>query len=270
MVHVNSGRVTTVLGALCSAAALAFAASLGFTTTAHGDVSVARPAPRPGSIKLEPLREPDPGGGPPWGVRTFVSPSGRTCHDVGRIVGGRLGEVAADGSFTEQGITWYGCPTEMPPYLDTWEFRVEGAPTNLGPGTCAELDPPSWVSQGTRCTVRESRTVLDGMFGPGLVRALYAKPDGTGVRELDIGRYGVIVAVWVSASAVGHHGWGRDGEPIVTLVFDRGCRPAGKLQRVTAHRGCRRVQPDILGSARSRASWRAVDRITRLALRGAR
>jgi hypothetical protein len=44
-------------------------------------------------------RAADPGGGPPWTVRLYTGRGGKTCEKVGRVVGGRFGQILQDGRF---------------------------------------------------------------------------------------------------------------------------------------------------------------------------
>jgi hypothetical protein len=57
----------------------------------------------PGSVRVLSLRVPDPGGGPPWGVRVATSTRRDACVQAGRIVSGRLVALGVAGSFADDG-----------------------------------------------------------------------------------------------------------------------------------------------------------------------
>jgi hypothetical protein len=59
--------------------------------------------PAAGSSRLLSLRVPDPEGGPPWGMRILGTTRGLVCVQVGRVVGGQLGELGIDGAFHNDG-----------------------------------------------------------------------------------------------------------------------------------------------------------------------
>jgi len=54
--------------------------------------------PLAGSDRIEPTA-PDPVGGLDWAVRVYTSTSGARCAEVGRLSGGRFGQVDASGAF---------------------------------------------------------------------------------------------------------------------------------------------------------------------------
>ena len=56
----------------------------------------------PADRRLSPVRVPDPGGGLPWGARTYTSELGLSCVVIGRVRGDRLG-VVRDGRFVPFG-----------------------------------------------------------------------------------------------------------------------------------------------------------------------
>ena len=58
------------------------------------------PVARPGSDRIE-QTAPDPGPGLRWAVRSYVSTSGGSCAEVGRLKSGRFGQVDAAQAFRE-------------------------------------------------------------------------------------------------------------------------------------------------------------------------
>jgi hypothetical protein len=57
----------------------------------------------PSSVKLLPLRVPDPAGGPPWGLRVLRTSRGLTCVQLGRVEFGTVGALGRDGAFANDG-----------------------------------------------------------------------------------------------------------------------------------------------------------------------
>jgi hypothetical protein len=51
------------------------------------------------SVRLLGLRVPDPGGGPPWGLRVLRTTRGLTCVQLGRVEFGTVGLLGQDGTF---------------------------------------------------------------------------------------------------------------------------------------------------------------------------
>jgi hypothetical protein len=117
-------------------------------------------------------RAPDPGGGPDWAVRTYVSRTGGLCAELGRLRGGVFGDVGADGAFVP---------------------RAEGAT-----GTCAgdPAEPLVAAIRHSPATQREAaRTVLFGASARGL-RELRVSPRGEPDLDLAVGARGSFVAAF--------------------------------------------------------------------------
>jgi hypothetical protein len=84
-----------------TAAALA-AAALG-VSAASAVVGGSPPAPPSevpvaASARIDPT-VPDPVGGPDWALRVYRSTNGASCAEVGRVRGGRFGQIDASGAF---------------------------------------------------------------------------------------------------------------------------------------------------------------------------
>lgn len=99
-------------GALVVAAASLLAAGVAFAASRIDGAPVPRSGfplvggAAAGTPSVLPVREPDPGTGPPWGLVYYLTkPSGAsapaTCLQVGRIVDGRLGVLGQDGAFSD-------------------------------------------------------------------------------------------------------------------------------------------------------------------------
>jgi hypothetical protein len=130
------------------------------------------------------LRVPDPGGGPPWGLRRVETTRGLTGIQVGRVVRGRLGVLGQDGIAGNDGrfhplslryatLPPAACATADgagDAYLAV-EFNGlasgEGPPHScLGPGEGSSEPRP-------RCPVADHRRFLFGLVGPEAVEVSY-------------------------------------------------------------------------------------------------
>lgn len=58
-------------------------------------------APIPGTVKLLISDVPDPGGGPPWGLRYWETDRKYACIQAGRVYQGRVGEISSGNVFHE-------------------------------------------------------------------------------------------------------------------------------------------------------------------------
>ncbi len=57
----------------------------------------------PGTVRILPVAAPDPGGGPPWGMRVLSTTRGVGCIQVGRLVDDKLDALGQDGAFGDDG-----------------------------------------------------------------------------------------------------------------------------------------------------------------------
>ncbi|MHB1537863.1 MAG: hypothetical protein ACYCUM_03870 [Solirubrobacteraceae bacterium] len=67
-------------------------------------------APIASSARLLPISFPDPGGGLPWGVRSFRTTRGMTCLQIGRLYDGRVGALVR-GRFRPFSLSLASVPT---------------------------------------------------------------------------------------------------------------------------------------------------------------
>jgi hypothetical protein len=56
-----------------------------------------------GTVRLLPIATPNPGGGPPWGMRVLSTKTGEGCVQVGRLLDGKLGAIGQDSAFGDDG-----------------------------------------------------------------------------------------------------------------------------------------------------------------------
>ena len=91
--------VKTTAAMIATAAVGASAASALIGSPAAAPLSQS-PVARPGSDRVG-QTAPDPAGGLAWAVRRYVSTSGSSCVEAGRISEGRFGQIRPDGIFGE-------------------------------------------------------------------------------------------------------------------------------------------------------------------------
>ena len=138
------------------------------------------------SVRVLPLRVPDPDGGPPWGLRVARTSRGLLCVEVGRVVGGRIGVLGRDGAFHDDGafhpfaenyLPGDGCGTEDGRGDAFTNVQLHGIPAS------GQLDNRRYTSGGcysgsasaAACPPGQLRDVYFGMLGP----------DATDVTALD-------------------------------------------------------------------------------------
>jgi len=149
-----------VTRAVKTTAAMVVTAALG-VSAASAFVGSRAQVPTPQSLVAQPGSDrvvqtaPDPGGGLDWAVRSYVSTSGASCVEAGRIKDGRFGRLAPDGRFTA---------TDLP-----------------DAGTCASLaaEPVLLaINHYPAAEQRPARTVLFGQARSDVARLHVDAPDG--------------------------------------------------------------------------------------------
>lgn len=135
-------------------------------------------------------REPDPGGGPPWALRTFTA-SGRegeglVCAQVGRLVDGRFGWIAPGESFRPADFTALDAPLQCqsPDLLGEIGASVVGS---------------TLVTDPRRGSPRPARALVWGLVERG-VRTVAVQVPGKGRRELSPTARGGFLAVGPGAA----------------------------------------------------------------------
>jgi hypothetical protein len=138
------------------------------------------------SVRLLPLRVPDPAGGPPWGLRVVTTSRGLRCLQVGRVVDGKLGVLGQDGIAHNDGRFHELSPRfatltdncASPDARGNAFIAVEAIGLASGEGwrrSC--LSPGEGAPGRKRCPVADHRRFLYGLGGP-RVAALAYKHDG--------------------------------------------------------------------------------------------
>ena len=148
----------------------------------------------PRSVTLTSLRVADPGGGPPWGLRTMTTSREQGCIQIGRVVDGRLGVLGQDGAFGNDGRFH-----ELPPDVDLGRDctlvdgagrpfiadSVQGLPASGPLSACVVRRPTAEVlgrmpralarrQAGTPlCPHADMRIVYYGTLGPQAVSVTY-------------------------------------------------------------------------------------------------
>ena len=131
----------------------------------------------PGSVRLLPVRTPDPAGGPDWGMRVLSTTRGVGCIQVGRLVDGKLGALGQDDSFNNDGL-FHELPVSG--QFDRFScVALDGAgrifnnvvqgelPASAAPG----CEPPGQehfrtVRYGPSCRQADERNLYYGLLGP--------------------------------------------------------------------------------------------------------
>ena len=93
-------RTLKTAAAMVATAALGVSAASALVSPTPAPVTQHSPVAIPGSDRAG-QAVPDPTGAIPWGVRQYVSTSGGSCIEAGRISDGRFGQIRPDGAFNE-------------------------------------------------------------------------------------------------------------------------------------------------------------------------
>lgn len=129
------------------------------------------------SVRVLPIRVPDPQGGPPWGLRIARTSRGLLCVEVGRLVDGRIGVLGRDGAFHDDGafhpfaaayLSGVGCATEDAHGDAFINVQLHGIPASglLDNRRDASGGCHGPSSRAEHCPAPELRDVYFGMLGP--------------------------------------------------------------------------------------------------------
>lgn len=157
-------------------------------------------AVRPGTSKVLSVRVPDPDGGAPWGLETFVTARYRGCAQVGRVFDGHVGLLGRDGAFGDDGLfhrlsvgTGFACGG-----VDAKNrvFVTAGSDLALASGQQEHIDCAAPGEKAAHplpaCPVADERSVYYGLAGPQAVRvdlSLDGIKRSMAVRPADNGAY---------------------------------------------------------------------------------
>jgi hypothetical protein len=143
----------------------------------------AQGAPIPGTVKLLADDVPDPGGGPPWGLRYWETDRKYACVQVGRVYAGKLGQISNGKVFHELrlGVAesqlggCYALDGSGHAFTAIHTDAQRGAqPTTCPPGFYTGTTPNAPRGSVFRCTTPD-RTVDFGLLGPNARSLTYRK-----------------------------------------------------------------------------------------------
>jgi hypothetical protein len=177
--------------------------------------------PVPESARVLTVTDPDPAGGPPWGVRTFQTTTGANCDQLGRVVDGRLGTIDDKGSFSEAPLRANGCGGAPPPGRPPSGYGMSVQTTNVAAEGCRLFPDPGSRDKRPRCAPNQVRSVFYGHHGSALKRVTFANADGSGRRDVALTPEGDYVAAVPGT-------FNDATQPRVRLYFDGGCGPDRK------------------------------------------
>lgn len=159
------------------------------------------------SVRVLPIRVPDPQGGPPWGLRVARTSRGLLCLQVGRVVNGRIGVLGQDGAFDDDGafhplasgyLSGVGCATEDARGDAFINEQLHGLPagglidTSRRDATGGCYSTPESRSS---CPTADLREVYFGMLGPDALSITALGPDGHSTRVVTVAPSGAYLVV---------------------------------------------------------------------------
>jgi len=182
----HRGRPTALLAALVLTPVVAATAFAAATLLDAGDpVTVRSGEPVegkglgtvvPGTAKLVIDDVEDPGGGLPWGLRTFHTSRGFACLQVGRVQDGKLGQLGQDGAFGDDGLFHELRPGIVPDEGQCFPLDGAGkafltmhlgdAPASAQTGGCQPYPLVDGKTPRDACERRNLRSLDYGLLGP--------------------------------------------------------------------------------------------------------
>ena len=158
------------------------------------------------SVHVLPVRVPDPAGGPPWGLRVAKTSRGLLCVEPGRVVGGRVGVLGADGAFGDDGefhplaagyLSGLGCGTEDARGDAFVNVQVHGMPASalLGDRRYASGGCYTGSRSSSACPAGALREVYFGLLGPDATNITRRTPSGATIESRTVAPYGAYLVV---------------------------------------------------------------------------
>ncbi len=172
------------------------------------------------TTKLLGLRVADPGGGPPWGMRTLRTTRGLGCVQIGRVVDGKLGVLGQDGAFADDG-RFHELPADVLTHAHCQQpdgaghvflaISYQGMPGSAMAGACrlsgAGARPrTSRQPEQPPCRASDERILYVGLLGPRGKGVTYEDGDGrraTAAAEGPDGGYLVVLRPSAKRPAIG-------------------------------------------------------------------
>jgi hypothetical protein len=190
------------VGPLVAAGALAATGVIGSKPDPQRGVG----APIAASSRLLDLRIPDPGGGPPWGLRTVQTTRGTTCLEAGRVVDNQLGALKPDGTFQAVPVAGGSVNCVANDAAGNAFIGISAATTTSGP-----LAKPACgigTSQLPPCPADSQRRVMYGLLGPEATAIVY-RDRGTLRKQTVTAPEGAYLIVLASQPKQGGYAIGR-------------------------------------------------------------
>jgi hypothetical protein len=209
-----------------------------------------------GPTRILPLRVPDPGGGPPWALRTFASSRGGSCVQVGQVLDGRFGRVrpGAGGRLQlrpisatpgQDSLCSFVARNGYPVVRGLRSIEITGGLTD--PRQCG----------GGPCPVTAVRTIRYGLLGPAARRATYLGADGrAGPSQTIDGTHGgaYLFVLRTDPAPYAHTGERGDHGPEPVRDGVRARFADGTVLRVAGHGRTRAALPGVTRRAAAPAT----------------
>jgi hypothetical protein len=254
----RSLRVVVLVSVLVLGLAAAALAASGVITTGS-PVKPTRPPvatagvgiPEVGGSRLLALRVMDPGGGPRWGMRIVHTTRDELCVQVGRVVGGRLGQLGADGAFGDDGrfhpLPADVLPDDAGPAGSLFEQCRAPGQTYAGFSDGVEASAAGIASPG-RGVAADARVLSFGLLGRYAVSVAYGR--GAGRRSVPvipgIGAYLIVQRPSAAAGTEQSTGSGASNGDELPYPQTDPAAPAGALRSITYRFGTRTCVDDAV------------------------
>jgi hypothetical protein len=127
-----------------------------------------------GTVRLLAITAPDPGGGPPWGMRVLSTKTGEGCVQVGRLLDGKLGAIGQDNAFHNDGqFHEFALESAFAKHACT---LLDGNGRIFLNATVGDMPASAWVGYGGGC-VPSTATHAERFDAKGKPIALCAQAD---------------------------------------------------------------------------------------------
>jgi hypothetical protein len=166
-----------------------------------------------GTVRRLPIATPDPGAGPPWGMRVLSTKAGEGCVQVGRLVDGKLGAIGQDNAFHDDGLFHeFALESTFAKHACT---LLDGDGRIFLNATVGDMPASAWVGFGggcvpstashaerfeedgkprTVCPQTDERNLYYGLLGPDAQSITY-KLDGHTYTKATVGAEGAYLLV---------------------------------------------------------------------------
>jgi len=136
--------------------------------------------PTAGGGRVLPLRAPDPEGGLPWGMQLVQTTRGQTCVQIGRVSGGRVGQLGIDGAFRNDRRFHPIGADILPNYTSGYANLICLLPGEVMLGYAPTQDRNAeWGVGRQAASARQLRMVSWWLLGPHAVSLTYDSHSGS-------------------------------------------------------------------------------------------